>query len=265
MPSVTFLGVGDASDPERGATSLLYGGTASMLLDCGPSTVESFFALVPDPEALDAVFITHQHADHCFGLPSLLMVLRRRGRRRSLFLCGGPGSSQSLGELLEFGYPRGFLPSKCFPIEMVELIPGQPRMAGPLRLSTAPTNHSTPCFALRIDDAGWSAATSGDGRPSRESLDLFRGVELLVHECSGLVAAHPNHCDLETLEAQLDTSQLGRVALVHVEPGARGLLLARSGDALGGRAFVPERGERYRFPAGAAPGLARPVPDGGRS
>ena len=58
-----------------GNCSLLEAGGTRMMLDAGfqgPRLEASLQKLGIEARALDAVFITHEHADHCVGLPALL-------------------------------------------------------------------------------------------------------------------------------------------------------------------------------------------------
>ena len=58
-----------------GNCSLLEAGGARMMLDAGfqgPRLEASLQKLGIEARALDAVFLTHEHADHCVGLPALL-------------------------------------------------------------------------------------------------------------------------------------------------------------------------------------------------
>lgn len=58
-----------------GNCSLLEAGGVRLMIDAGfpgPRLEASLLGLGLEARALDAVFITHEHADHCVGLPALL-------------------------------------------------------------------------------------------------------------------------------------------------------------------------------------------------
>lgn len=244
MSEVIFLGVGDAVSMALGHTSTLYRGSNCVLVDCGPSVPSSVFDVLPDPEQLDGIWITHQHADHCFGLATLLLMLRMAKRTRPLSILGGKGMCAHLRRLLALGYPGAFASSKCFPIEFCELAPGVSLQWQSLVLSTARTEHGVPCYALRIDDAGHSFCASGDGRHNAATLGLYRGADLLVHECHSLERSNPSHSCLVDMLPLVEIAGVRALALVHCEQSERSEVAMRAPRLLGPRAFVPMRGER---------------------
>src|SRR5512142_432107 len=106
-----------------GTTSVLYEGEQAWLIDCGPAIANVAYRALGDANALDAIWISHQHADHCFGLPTLLLMLRLARRSKALTIFGGPGLASIVRDVLELGYPGAFRPNKCFPIHVREIRP----------------------------------------------------------------------------------------------------------------------------------------------
>ncbi|NUN15843.1 MAG: ribonuclease Z, partial [Myxococcales bacterium] len=123
MAKLTFIGTGEAFDPELPNTSVLYTGSKNILVDCGFSVPHAFWRITHDPNLLDAIYITHIHADHTFGLPALLLWMRIAGRTRPLRIFGGSGVGTWLSRLLALAYPGAYEPNKCFPIEPVPIRP----------------------------------------------------------------------------------------------------------------------------------------------
>lgn len=181
---LVFVGTGEAIDPALPNTSLLVCGAQTLLLDCGYAVPHAFWAISSDVDLLDAVWISHGHADHCFGLPALLLWMRLGGRERPLTLLGGPGSRARLEQVLELGYPGSFAPNKCYAIEFVELELGTVGHLGPVELRIAASAHSIANYALRIDAQDQrSVMYSGDGAVTEGTRALAQGVSVLVHEC----------------------------------------------------------------------------------
>ncbi|NVB42710.1 ribonuclease Z [Pseudenhygromyxa sp. WMMC2535] len=250
-PELVFVGTGEAVDPQLPNTSLLLRGPRTLLLDCGYAVPHAFWSISRDVELLDAIWISHAHADHCFGLPALLLWMRLGGRRRPLTLFGGPGSQARLSAVLELGYPGSFAAHKCFAIEFVELAPGEAARFGPLRLGVAATAHSLANYALRVEAPGQrSVVYSGDGAPTPESEALIAGVDVLVHECFFL-AAKPEgarrHGALDELLALASAAEVSCLAPLHFAAEAKAELraAAQAGAAERGLGlFLAEVGDR---------------------
>lgn len=80
------------------------------LLDCGEATQHQLLRYrLPFPK-LNAIFITHLHADHVGGLAGLLTTLHMQGRQKPLYLFGPVGlraflEGQLLGTFSALRYP----------------------------------------------------------------------------------------------------------------------------------------------------------------
>ena len=81
-----FLGTSSAvSTLTRNVSSLALSlGGASFLFDCGEGTVRQLVRSYVKPSQIQAVFITHLHGDHFYGLPGLGMStigMRETGKK----------------------------------------------------------------------------------------------------------------------------------------------------------------------------------------
>jgi ribonuclease BN (tRNA processing enzyme) len=229
---LVFVGTGEAIDPALPNTSLLYCGARTLLLDCGYAVPHAFWAISSDVDLLDGVWISHGHADHCFGLPALLLWMRLGGRKRPLTIFGGPGSRARLEQILELGYPGSYASHKCYAIEYVELEPSVTGSFGPLELRIAASAHSIVNYALRIDAPGLrSVMYSGDGAETPGTRALARGVSVLVHEC--FFSRRPSerkHGDLESCVDLALHAGVESLALLHFAAEAKQEIRARALD-----------------------------------
>ena len=96
--SLFFAGTaGSVPTARRGLPALLVRrGGDRLLFDCGEGTQRQLVQTVGLPE-IDAVFLTHFHADHWLGLPGMLKSFELRDRERPLTLFGPPGTTELLG------------------------------------------------------------------------------------------------------------------------------------------------------------------------
>src|SRR5690349_22625864 len=93
--AVTFLGTGGSVPSARRSTAslLVARGGERLLFDCGEGTQRQLLRSVGLSD-LDAVFITHFHADHWLGLPGMLKSFQLRDRDRPLTVYGPVGLDQ---------------------------------------------------------------------------------------------------------------------------------------------------------------------------
>ncbi|KIG14099.1 beta-lactamase domain protein [Enhygromyxa salina] len=248
MNELVFVGTGEALDPALPNTSLLVRGPRTLLLDCGYAVPHAFWQISQDVNLLDAVWISHGHADHCFGLPALLLWMRLGGRTRELTILGGPGSRGRIGIILELGYPGSYAASKCYPLSFVELEPGAVGEFGPMSLRIAASAHSIVNHALRVDTPGLrSVMYSGDGAITPGTRALATGVDVLVHECFfAAPGGQRKHGDVEGCMALAREARVQTLSLLHFAAEAKAEIRQRVAE-LDDRAFevlMPAVGDR---------------------
>lgn len=260
---ITFIGVGEAFDENQLNTSLLIETTrASLLLDCGFSAPMGFWKAADRPLDLDAIYISHFHGDHFFGIPALLMRMKQEGRTAPLTIMGQPGVEAILSQTLELAYP-GSMDTASFELTYVECITGQSRTLGDMSLHFAMSDHSRPCLAVRVDNADGSIFYSGDGRPTDDTAALAEGARLIVHESFNLETSIPGH---GTVDGSIDFARRAgarELALVHIDRSLR----SQGYEALRRNlrvsqdlhVFVPESGDSVTItPENEAQGFVAP-------
>ncbi|MFO7561409.1 MAG: ribonuclease Z [Enhygromyxa sp.] len=229
-PDLVFVGTGEALDPALPNTSLLVRGPQTLLLDCGYAVPHALWKLTRDVDLLDAIWISHTHADHLFGLPPLLLWMRLGGRRRPLTLLCGPGRAATLEQVLELGYPGSFAPHKCYPIELVELRRDATERFGDFELRIAQSAHSIVNYSLRLEAPGLrSLVYSGDGFPTPATRELCRGASVLVHECFFPAASEQRkHGDVDSCVELARAAAVETLVLLHFEAEAKQVITQRA-------------------------------------
>jgi len=226
MLEVIFLGVGEAFDEALPNTSILIrhqGGDlpATFLLDCGYTAPPPFWREKAEVNMLDGIWISHFHADHCFGVPALLVRFWEEGRDKGLTLLGQKGIESFTRKCLDLAYP-GFYERLTFPLRFIELEPEKKMEILGLDFRTAETAHYQRALALRIDVAGKSIYYSGDGKPTPESMALARESEFIIHEAFHMETEIPGH---GTITGSIDMAKRCEaflLALVHIQRDVRG-------------------------------------------
>ena len=218
---VRCLGTGDAfgSGGRLQTATLLRSAGGEALVDCGPSTLAALRREALDPNAVDAVLLTHLHGDHFGGVPFLLMDAHyAAGRDRPLVIAGPPGVEQAVARALEVLFPGsgGLVPR--FPVAYLEWSERQAAETGPARATPYLVRHSTNilCYGLRVELDGRVLAFSGDTEWTDALADLSAGADLFLCECTGYGSAPPHHLDYVTLDAHRPALTCRRLLLTHM-------------------------------------------------
>jgi ribonuclease Z len=117
--SLFFAGTaGSVPTARRGLpATLLRRGGDRLLFDCGEGTQRQLLRTVGLPD-MQAVFLTHHHADHWLGLPGMLKSFELRDRQAPLTVYGPPGTVAVMGAMrIVYGRLR-------YPFEVVDLESG---------------------------------------------------------------------------------------------------------------------------------------------
>jgi len=222
------LGVGDAFTAKHYTTSLALGVDGSWLLIECPHPIRKMLreathaAGFPfDLDRIEAVAVSHLHADHCSGLEDLgYYVYFALGRRARLAM--HPAASAKLWDgLLAAGMAEVQL-ERDGPIsqkrledyfELISLDASDPVEVGPFTIECRRTIHPVPTTAFRIRAGGRTLAFSADTAFDSELIAWLGEADLVVHE----VTTHAEsgvHTPYEKLVA-LPASLRNKMRLIH--------------------------------------------------
>lgn len=178
---IIFLGVGEAFDENLPNNShLIVTEKTKLLLDCGMTAAPQVWKFNPDPNLLDAVNISHWHADHYFGLPGLLLRMWEGGRTRPVTIISRKGFKEHFQKLMNIAY-LDFMPKFKYEINIIEVEAGKEIKFNDLSLNFSPTVHSGENLAVKISDSKNTVAYSGDGSPI-SGTDFYNNLDLLILE-----------------------------------------------------------------------------------
>jgi ribonuclease BN (tRNA processing enzyme) len=193
------------------------GGVYRLLLDLGNGALGPLQRYVRLDE-IDAVLLSHLHADHCMDLCGYYVV-RKYGDGAPLPpipVYGPDGVADRMARAYDLPTDPGMhheFEFRTFPAAGFSL--------GPFEVSTAVVAHPVPAYAIRLDVAGRSLAYSGDTGECEALADLAGGVDLLLCEAS-FVEAPDNPPDLHLTGTQAGQhatrAAARRLVLTHVPP-----------------------------------------------
>ncbi|MBA2627912.1 MAG: ribonuclease Z [Gemmatimonadales bacterium] len=145
MLTVTFLGTGAACPSiDRNVSGLAVAREGETLLfDCGEGTQRQMMRYGVS-FAFREIFFSHYHADHMLGVTGLLRTMGLQDRTAPVTLYGPRGAEKVLGAAVGLGVERS-----RFPVEIVEVKPGDRLDRGDYELQVFPTEH-------RVDTIGWA-------------------------------------------------------------------------------------------------------------
>ena len=153
-----------------------------VLLDLGNGAFGTLQSLA-DPATVDALYLSHLHADHCLDVAPFIVWHRYSGRSRSrpVPLYAPPGADRRLASAY---YGDGAPLEDVFDFTVLD---GTPFDLGPFQVRTVRTAHPVECHAVRLTAGGRSLVYTGDTGASAAVVELARGADVLLAE-----AAHPD-------------------------------------------------------------------------
>ncbi len=260
MIEVTFLGTGSAMPPrDRGNTTFAVRTENLLFLaDAGPSVFGDLQRAGIEPSQLDAIFLSHGHADHILGFPQLALLQKFITKVPPLRIYCTAAVREAVCTVTKLTFPEAAVGLPQF--DWIELAEG-PRQSHDLTDEIQLTTELVfgppymPVLGLRLDffDKGVSLAFSADTAPSDTVASLATGCDLLIHEASFSATLQPDvspelyfHSDARQAGQIAARAGVKRLALVHVNqlPGNhRRVLSAEAAESFKGLILVPDDGD----------------------
>ena len=242
---ITFLGVGEAFDENLPNNShVISTGKTNLLLDCGFNIPQQLWRFNSDPNFLDAINISHQHADHYFGLPAVLLKMWEGGRERDLTIISQTG----IKDFMNFAY-KGFLEKFKYKINLIESSEGKVADFQDLKLSFENTTHSGDNLAVRVENEGKTVVYSGDGAPKQNS-DFYKNLDLLIQETYLYDQEKIGHASIVGAIKLAEDNNIKCLALTHINRDFRKNELAKIKDRIRSdkvKIIIPEPLEEYNI------------------
>lgn len=212
---LTVLGcAGTFPSAESGCSAYLFEHEGfRLLVDCGNGAIGALQRHVGLTD-VDAVLLSHLHADHCVDLVAYSYALRFHPEHPPRLPVYGPkGTQDRLCQIFEQP-PRDRL-EKVYDFRITR--PGGLEL-GPFAIELARTAHPIETHAMRITADNRSVAYSADTGETDNLVEVARGVDLFLCEASWLDGAEmPKGVHLTARQAgeHAHRAEVGRLALTH--------------------------------------------------
>ncbi|USS92919.1 MBL fold metallo-hydrolase [Fructilactobacillus ixorae] len=198
---LTVLGYYGGYPFDHTATSgyLLQAGEFNLLLDCGSGVLLALEDVL-DPLKLDAVLLSHYHADHVADVGVLQYDWQLHSERYHTDLLPIYGHSLDQTAFAALDWPGA--------TEKHAFQPDQKNELGPFELTFLRTEHPVPAFAVRIKerDTGKVLVYTADSKDFPALGDFARGADLLIAD-TNFFADHTGTM------WHMTTTQVGKLAL----------------------------------------------------
>ena len=216
---VTILGSGTATPRlDRNSSGLaVRTDEALVLVDIGAGTIRRLCEAGVDLRLVDAILITHFHPDHVSDLVPFLFASNYAFgpvRKESFHVVGPDGLEQFYSGLVRV-YQDWIVPKgDRLRLKQMSVKDTDRFHVKDLAILSTPSVHGPQSLSYRLEAAGVSVTVSGDTDFSERLIELARGADLLISECS--------LPDALKIPGHLVPSEAGRIA---AEAGVRKLVL----------------------------------------
>jgi len=193
-------------------------GGSSILLDCGASSLVALKKAGIDRGAIDAILLTHFHADHFGGIPFFILDQQLNVKRtRPLLIAGPPGLRDWYARAMALAFPGER--TLAFELDLREVDIGVAQPLAGMQVTPIHVKHDDragPCLAYRIESEAKTLCYSGDTEWTDALIDAARGADLFICECYMYEKLRKSHMTLTVLRQHLPAIGAKRVILTHL-------------------------------------------------
>jgi len=222
--TVTFAGCGDAFGSGGRFNTCFVVDVEGLryAIDFGATSLVALKQVDILHSSIDVVVISHIHADHCSGIPSMLLDSMLAAKRTKPLIIAGPkDTEQRLRDMMESMLPGSNIMIPKFDLSFVEMELHQPNKVGEHMIVTPyPADHTpkTHPTSLRIEAGGKIVAYSGDTAWTEHVTKVSDGADLFICESYFYEKPIRFHLNYPDVVEHWDEFNAKRIILTHMGP-----------------------------------------------
>ena len=221
-------------------------GDVRLLLDCGTGVLANLQAHVPI-DALDAIIISHMHADHFIDLLPVRYAFQfgNHPRETPLTVYLPPGGEAMWEYMVKPLAEPGTPFSK--PFKIAEYQERTSHQIGELNVRFVGLHHYIPSYGMEVSGND-SLVYSADTAPCEELVSLAQGADLFLCEATWLPDSAPlpqrGHLTAKEAGEAAREAGAGRLLLTHISPAVDASeSLKAAKDSCGGEVLLAQEGQ----------------------
>jgi ribonuclease BN (tRNA processing enzyme) len=200
--------------------SVVGGVVTRVVLDLGNGSLGPLQSYT-SPTAIDAILVTHLHADHFMDLCGLY-VMRRYDPRRSPDGAQVVYAPDGLARRLQLAYYGCEEPAMAKQLDTRVVTDGGVIEVGSLRIVPALVEHPIEAYGYRFDSPAGTVAFTGDTDTCPRLGPLLAGADLVLADAAFLEERDETRgihlTARRAAQAALDAGGVGRLVLTHIPP-----------------------------------------------
>jgi ribonuclease BN (tRNA processing enzyme) len=236
---------------------LIKSGTTALALELGSGALARLLSTF-DVAALDALLVSHMHADHFFDIVPMRYALKyeiRRAAPLSVFL--PPGGLEKLHTVVSPLEQDGSFFNGI--MHLAEYAPHSQLDIGDAEITFARTRHYIDAYAMRVQLPDGVLVFSSDTAPTQSVVDIARDADLFLCEC-GLGALKQErdprgHSNAKEAGAMAQSARVKHLVLTHYSSSVTPEELASAArSSFGGQITIADDGMEVPilYPSSAA-------------
>ena len=219
--TVTFAGCGDAfgTGGRFNTCFVVDVDNLRFAIDFGASSLVALNQVGIDHASIDVIVFTHLHADHCSGIPSMLLDSMLGAKRTKPLIIAGPEDTEArMKEMMECMLPGSNIMVPNFDLQWVELELMKSNSVGEhLNVTAYPADHTvqTHPMSLRCEAHGKVVSYTGDSAWTEHIPNISNAADLFICECYFYTKPVRFHINYPEVKEHWDEFKAKRTILTH--------------------------------------------------